>query len=54
MSVLWVVVPLAIILAAAAVGAFIWSVRGGQFDDVDTPAHRMLHDDEPTGQKPNE
>jgi cbb3-type cytochrome oxidase maturation protein len=25
--------------------AFIWSARSGQFDDLDTPAVRMLHDD---------
>lgn len=47
MSVLYLVVPLAIVLAAAAVIAFIWSVRRGQYDDVDTPASRMLHDDLP-------
>lgn len=47
MSVLYIVVPLALVLAAAAVGAFIWSVRHGQLDDVDTPAIRMLHDDDP-------
>lgn len=46
MSVLYVVVPLAILLAAAAVWGFVWATRRGQFDDLDTPAHRMLHDDE--------
>jgi len=46
MSVLYVVVPLAIVLAAAAVWGFIWATRHGQYDDLDTPAHRMLHDDE--------
>lgn len=46
MSVLYIVVPLAILLAAAAVGAFIWSVHRGQYDDVETPARRMLHDDD--------
>ncbi len=46
MSVLYVVVPLAILLAAAAVWGFVWATRRGQFDDLDTPAHRMLHDDD--------
>lgn len=45
MSVLYIVVPLAIVLAAGAVAGFLWAVRGGQYDDVETPAHRMLHDD---------
>ncbi len=46
MSVLFIVVPLALIVVAAAVAAYVWSARGGQFDDLDTPALRMLHDDE--------
>jgi cbb3-type cytochrome oxidase maturation protein len=46
MSVLYIVLPLAILFAACAVGAFIWAVRGGQFDDVDTPALRAVHDDD--------
>ena len=45
MSVLYLVLPLALVIAAVAVWAFVWSVRGGQFDDLDTPAIRMLHDD---------
>jgi cbb3-type cytochrome oxidase maturation protein len=51
MSVLFVVVPLAILIVAAAVVAYVWSVRGGQFDDLDTPAVRMLHDDEGAGKR---
>lgn len=46
MSVLFIVLPLAILLVAVAVGAYVWSARQGQFDDLDTPAVRMLHDDE--------
>lgn len=42
MSVLFIVLPLAILLAAAFVLAFSWCVRSGQYDDVDTPALRML------------
>jgi cbb3-type cytochrome oxidase maturation protein len=41
-----VVLPLAILIVAAAVGGYVWSARSGQFDDLDTPAVRMLHDDE--------
>jgi len=47
MSVIYIVLPLAIVLAIAALGAFIWAVRRGQYDDMDTPSVRMLHDDEP-------
>jgi cbb3-type cytochrome oxidase maturation protein len=47
MSVLFIVLPLALIVVGIAVGAYIWSAREGQFDDLDTPAVRMLHDDTP-------
>jgi len=46
MNVLYVLVPLALLLAAAGVLAFRWAVRDGQFDDVETPAIRILLDDE--------
>jgi cbb3-type cytochrome oxidase maturation protein len=45
-SVIFILLPVAALLAAAAVAAFIWAVRRGQFDDLDTPAVRILHDDE--------
>jgi cbb3-type cytochrome oxidase maturation protein len=45
MSVLYIVLPLALIIATVAVTAFVWSVKGGQFEDLETPAMRMLHDD---------
>jgi cbb3-type cytochrome oxidase maturation protein len=46
MSVIYVVLPLAVILAGVGVGAFIWAAQRGQFDDLDTPAVRVLHDDD--------
>lgn len=51
MSTLHLVLPLALIVAATAVAAFIWAVRSGQMDDVDTPARRILFDD-PRSAKP--
>ncbi|CAN5883721.1 cbb3-type cytochrome oxidase assembly protein CcoS [soil metagenome] len=44
---LYIVVPLALLVAGAAVAAFIWTVRSGQLDDVDTPPRRILFDDPP-------
>ena len=49
MSVLFIVVPLALIVVLIAVVAYVWSARGGQFDDLDTPPVRMLHDDDAKG-----
>ena len=51
MIVLYLLVPLAIALAGAAVLAFRWAVRDGQFDDTDTPALRILLDDDPTSDR---
>ncbi|MCC6243621.1 MAG: cbb3-type cytochrome oxidase assembly protein CcoS [Gemmatimonadaceae bacterium] len=45
MSVLYIVLPLALVIVAGAVFAFVWSARSGQMDDLETPAVRMLHDD---------
>ena len=46
MSALYLVLPLALLIAAGAVLAFVWTVRSGQLDDVDTPPRRILFDDE--------
>jgi len=45
MSVIFIVLPLALLVVFIAVVAYVWSARSGQFDDLDTPAMRMLHDD---------
>jgi cbb3-type cytochrome oxidase maturation protein len=46
MSVLYLILPLALLFAGAAVAAFAWTVRSGQLDDVETPPRRILFDDE--------
>lgn len=46
MSVIFILLPLAFLIAAIAVGAFIWAARDGQLDDLDTPPARMLFDDD--------
>lgn len=46
MIALYIVLPLALLVTAGAVGAFIWTVRSGQLDDVDTPPKRILFDDD--------
>jgi cbb3-type cytochrome oxidase maturation protein len=49
MSVIFILVPLAVIFSALAVGAFLWALHRGQLDDLVTPAVRILHDDDDTG-----
>ena len=47
MTVIFIVLPLALVIVAVAVWAFVWAADRGQFDDLDTPAVRLLHDDPP-------
>lgn len=49
MSVIYLVLPLALLVVGAAVAAYVWAARTGQFDDLETPAVRMLHDDSEAG-----
>jgi cbb3-type cytochrome oxidase maturation protein len=46
MTVLYVLIPLALLTGAAAVVAFLWATKNGQLDDLDTPAIRILNDDD--------
>jgi len=46
MSVVYIALPIALLLALAGVIAFIWAVRSGQLDDLETPSLRILGDDD--------
>lgn len=46
MNILYLLIPLALLLLAFAVWAFFWAVGSGQFDDLDTPAMRIVMDDD--------
>ena len=46
MDVLYILIPLAIVLVAVAIGAFFLSVKSGQYDDLEGPGHRILMDDD--------
>lgn len=46
MSVIFIVLPLALLLGAVALGAFFWATHDGQFDDLDGAAIRPLDDDD--------
>lgn len=47
MTILLMLIPLSVVLLAVSIGAFVWAVRKGQFDDLDTPALDILRDDPP-------
>ena len=44
MSALVWLIPIALLLGAVGLGAFIWSQRGGQFEDLDGAAERIFLD----------
>ena len=46
MEILFLLIPVSLVLLGIAVWAFFWAVRSGQFDDLDSPAYRILMDDE--------
>lgn len=52
MSVIYVVLPIALVLLAGAIAAYAWAARKGQFDDLQTPPMRALHDDDTPQQPP--
>ena len=46
MEILYLLVPLAVLLAGVIVWGFFWSVKSGQFDDLEGPAHQIIMDDD--------
>jgi len=46
MTILYLLIPLAVGLMIVAAAFFLWTVRTGQYDDLEGPAHRILMDDD--------
>ena len=51
MEILYLLIPLALVLIAFAIGALLWAIRSGQYDDMEGPAYRILLDDDERPQK---
>lgn len=49
MSMLYILIPLAVVLLAIAVIALLWAIKNGQFDDLETHGWSVVLDDD---QKP--
>ena len=45
MEIVFVLLPLTLLLAIVGILGFAWALRKGQFEDVETPAVRILYDD---------
>lgn len=46
MNILLLMIPMALLLGVVFVGIFFWAASNGQLDDLETPAHRILHDNQ--------
>ncbi|MFL0800503.1 MAG: cbb3-type cytochrome oxidase assembly protein CcoS [Agarilytica sp.] len=52
MNSLFILIPIALVLVAIAVRVFIWAVKSGQFEDLDTEGKRILFDDAKSDKAP--
>ena len=46
MTNLLILIPIALFLGALGLAAFLWSLKSGQYDDLDGAAERILHEDD--------
>ncbi|MGE0231831.1 MAG: cbb3-type cytochrome oxidase assembly protein CcoS [Flavobacteriaceae bacterium] len=55
MNILLVLIPIALLLGLVGLAAFLWSMKSGQFDDLDGAALRVLSDDDlPEASRPGD
>lgn len=54
MTILGLLIPAALLLGLGGLVAFLWSVRSGQYEDLDGAAQRILIDDEADRIEPEE
>ncbi len=52
MEVMIILVPLALGLGLVGLLGFLWSLKSGQYDDLEGAAWRAIADDEPTHERP--
>ena len=45
MTILYLLIPVTLVMGSVGLGAFFWSVRAQQYDDLAGDAERILHDD---------
>ena len=46
MTILLYLIPVALALGLLGLGAFLWAMKSGQFEDLDGAANRILFDDD--------
>ena len=53
MSVIYILIGISILVASCFLGAFLWAVKSGQYEDAQTPAIRILLEDKKRKSKQN-
>lgn len=48
MTILLLLIPISVLLLGIAIVAFVWAVRSGQFDELETPPLDILREDPPS------
>lgn len=46
MNALYLTIPLAMLIALGALATFLWSLKSGQYDDIEGPKYRMFFDED--------
>lgn len=54
MTILLLLIPLSLALLGAAIAAFVWAIRSGQFEDLDTAPLEVLREDPPASDLSNQ
>lgn len=49
MNIIFLLAPFSVVLGLMAVGAFVWTLRAGQYEDIQGAAERILIDDDDPG-----
>jgi cbb3-type cytochrome oxidase maturation protein len=48
MDILYLLIPLSLVLVFVIAALFWWSLKSGQYEDLEGPGHRILMDDDRT------
>ncbi|MCF8177024.1 MAG: cbb3-type cytochrome oxidase assembly protein CcoS [Sulfuritalea sp.] len=54
MDILYLLIPLSVVLVFVIAALFWWTLKSGQYEDLEGPGHRILMDDDRTGVDKNE
>lgn len=49
MEIIYWLIPVAVMLLAIAIAAFVWAVKSEQYSDLESPAYKILFDDDSEG-----